>query len=76
MTDQVDTVAEILTLVLERPVAPGEAVFRQDEPKWDSLKHLEIIMALEAAFEVSFTADEMAGVKGSDDLLRKVGGRA
>lgn len=66
------TLAEILSLVLERPVAPGELVRREDEAKWDSLKHLEIIMAVESAFGASFTADEMAEVRSSEDLLWKV----
>jgi acyl carrier protein len=72
MNEQAESVlAEILTLVLERPVAAGEVVRRADEPKWDSLKHLEIIMAVEAAFGVSFTTDEMSSVSSSVDLARK-----
>ena len=66
------TLAEILTLVLERPVAPGEVVARSDEGKWDSLKHLEIIMAVEAAFGVNFTTEEMSAITSSTDLARKV----
>jgi acyl carrier protein len=73
MTDAAEaTLAEILSLVLERPVATGEDVRRTDESKWDSLKHLEIVMAVEAAFDVSFTSDEMAEVQGAAELLRKV----
>jgi acyl carrier protein len=49
-------------------------VQRADEAKWDSLKHLEIIMAVEAAFGVAFTAEEMASVQGSSDLLRRARG--
>jgi acyl carrier protein len=77
MTDTAEaTLAEILTLVLERPVAPGEDVRRADVAKWDSLKHLEIIMAVESAFDVSFSSEEMAGVQGAAEILRKVrGGR-
>lgn len=66
------TLAEILSMILERPVAPGEVVRRVDEPKWDSLKHLEIVMAVESAFDVSFTADEMGEIAGSPDLVRKL----
>ena len=50
MTDTAETIlSEILSLVLERSVAAGEDVRRIDEAKWDSLKHLEIVMAVEAA---------------------------
>jgi len=68
------TLAEILTLVLERPVAPAETVLREAEPKWDSLKHIEIVMAVEAAFGVSFSAEEMGALTGSADILQKIGG--
>lgn len=68
------TLAEILSLVLGRPIAVGEAVRRRDDATWDSLKHLEIVMAVEAAFGVSFNAEEMADVRGSEDLLRKARG--
>lgn len=73
MADPIDeTLAEILTLVLERPVAPGEAVAREGEAKWDSLKHLEIVFAVEAAFGVSFTAEEIAELKDAAGVKAKV----
>lgn len=73
MTDQVDEVlAEILGLALARAVAPGENLRRVDEPKWDSLKHIEIIFAVEGAFGVSFSPDEMAAVGAAADLRAKV----
>lgn len=76
MSDDAETIlAEILALALEREVRPGETVRRADEPKWDSLKHLEIVMAVEGALSVAFSTEEMAAVEGSDDLLRKVRAR-
>lgn len=75
MADFVDEgIAEILSLVLARPVSPGETLSRDDEPKWDSLKHLEIIFALEEAFDVAFSAEEIGSVKSSADLVAKVRG--
>lgn len=67
-----ETLAEILTVILERPVAPGENVRREDEVKWDSLKHLEIVFATEAAFGVSFSAEEIAEVQDVAGLKAKV----
>ena len=73
MADPIDDgIAEILTLALERPVAPGEAPTRDDEPRWDSLKHLEIIFAVEGAYGVSFSPEEIADVAGAADLRTKV----
>lgn len=67
-----ETLAEILSLVLERPIAPGEDLRREDEARWDSLKHLEIIFATEAAFGVSFSAEEIGEVMSIADLRAKV----
>ena len=73
MPDQLDAgIAEILTLVLGRPVAAGEDLKRADEAKWDSLKHLEIIFAVEGAYGVAFSAEEIGAVEGVADLKTKV----
>lgn len=73
MTDQIDTeIAEILSLTLGRPVSASEGLTREAEPKWDSLKHLEIIFAVEGAYGVSFTPEEIAEVAGAADLKAKV----
>jgi acyl carrier protein len=73
MSDPIDAqLAEILALALEREVAPGEELGREDETRWDSLKHLEIIFAVEDAFGVSFSADEIAAATCVADLRRKV----
>jgi len=73
MTERIDTeIAEILSLTLGRPVGAGEDLKRADEPKWDSLKHLEIIFAVEGAYGVSFSPDEIAAVASAADLRTKV----
>jgi len=72
MTSDVDTtLAEILSAVLKRPLAPGETVRRTDEPTWDSLRHLEIIFAIEAAFGVSFSPEEIAAANDLSALRSK-----
>jgi acyl carrier protein len=54
------TVEEIVADVLDMPV---EEITDETSPdttaRWDSLQHLNIIMALEEAFRVSFTTDEI-----------------
>lgn len=62
------TIADILSSVLGRPVAPGEAVTRETEERWDSLKHIEIIFALEAALGVRFTEEDIAAIHSAQDL--------
>ncbi len=73
MTERIDVeIAEILSLALGRPVAPSENLARADEPKWDSLKHLEIIFAVEGAYYVAFSPEEIAAIAGAADLKAKV----
>ena len=73
MTERIDAeIAEILSLILGRPVAAGENLKRADEAKWDSLKHLEIIFAVEGAYGVLFSPDEIAAVASAADLRTKV----
>jgi acyl carrier protein len=73
MTERIDAeIAEILSLILGRPVAAAENLKRADEAKWDSLKNLEIVFAVEAAYGVAFSADEIAAVSGVADLRAKV----
>ena len=54
------TVEGIIADVLDVPV---EKITDETSPdtldRWDSLQHLNIIMALEEAFRVSFTTDEI-----------------
>jgi len=63
MFDQIEEgVAEIVSLTLGRPIAPGDPLTRDDEPNWDSLKHLEIIFTIEAAFGVAFSPEEISAM--------------
>lgn len=75
MTDRIDIeIAEILSLALGRPAPVGQNLRREDEAKWDSLKHLEIIFAVEGAYGVSFSPEEIAAVQSAADLKAKVVG--
>ncbi len=59
MNDQTieGAVAEICAAVLGRPVGSGAS--RATEAGWDSLKHIQIIFAVEAHFGVLFTEEEI-----------------
>ncbi len=66
------TVRETLSVLLGRPVGPGEAVSREDEPAWDSLKHIEIVFALEGALGVRFDVAELAELDDVDSIVASV----
>lgn len=38
---------------------PVDDTNREDMPEWDSLKNIEILFALEEAFEVEFAEEEL-----------------
>lgn len=62
MGDPVD-LEGLLARVLKIPRAEIGADARQGSlPRWDSVTHVELITALEAAYGVSFTIPEIVGM--------------
>jgi len=51
------TVSEVLAIEVD------ENTSQKNCDKWDSLQHLNIIVALEDAFDVSFEPEEIASMK-------------
>jgi acyl carrier protein len=64
------TVRRTLAVVLGRPVAPGDPFLRADQPDWDSLKHIELVFALEDALGVRFEADELGELIDIASIVR------
>lgn len=54
------TVIDTISTVIKRPLHDGASARREDVPEWDSLKHIEIMFALEDAFGTEFSEDELA----------------
>jgi acyl carrier protein len=42
----------------------------QNTPKWDSLRHIEVIFAMENAFHVRFTMPEISGLRNLGDIRK------
>ncbi len=53
-------VCEVFSTVLERKIPTGEQVERSSEPRWDSLKHIELVFSVEEKFDVQFSEQEMS----------------
>jgi acyl carrier protein len=66
----------IMALVLKRPVGAGENVTRETEPRWDSLRHVELIFSIEDEFGVMFEEDELAELTNLHALVEAVGRRS
>ncbi|KPF85131.1 hypothetical protein IP70_13100 [alpha proteobacterium AAP38] len=67
-----DRVRRILSAVLESDYPPGTPVTREAEPKWDSLKHVEVIFAVEDEFGIQLDEDRMARIQSLDDIVKAV----
>jgi acyl carrier protein len=53
------TIRQIMSLLFERDIGPAEKVERELEPLWDSLHHVELLLALEGSFNLRFDEDEL-----------------
>jgi acyl carrier protein len=65
-------VAELLSITVGRQIRPKEAVTRDSEASWDSLKHVELIFMLEERFGVQFGEQEMAELRSSDRIVQAI----
>ena len=68
-------IRDILGAALGRPIAPGEPVVRAMEPRWDSLKHIEIVFSVEDAFDVQFDEAEIGSLDSLAALVTTVESR-
>ena len=50
------SLVEICSTVLEHPVMM--TVARANDPAWDSLRHMNLVLALEEAFGIAFTPEQ------------------
>lgn len=41
-----------------------------DVERWDSLNHINLVVALEEAFNITFTTEEIAGMANVGDLVK------
>jgi acyl carrier protein len=67
-----EAVADLLSISLERQVAREESVLRDSDPKWDSLKHVQLVLLLEEHFGVQFSEEEMGALRSSDEIVKAI----
>jgi acyl carrier protein len=65
-------VCKVLGVALEqgRPVGPGFC--REEHPAWDSLKHIEVIFALEDRFKVRFSEADMQQMDSVGKIAQRI----
>jgi acyl carrier protein len=52
------------------PTTLSEESNAQNTPRWDSLRHIEVVLAVESAFHVRFTMPEIASLRKLGDIRR------
>lgn len=57
------------------PESFSEHFAMQDHEQWDSLKHMELISALEDGFQVEFDFDEIIRMQDLDTIQRVLEGK-
>jgi acyl carrier protein len=68
-------VRELILLVLKVPADKYAALLRADVSEWDSLKHMELVFALEDRFGVEFREDEFAKLDSPSSIAAKIRAR-
>ena len=62
---------QLLAELLQIPVTKVTAdLAMKDLDVWDSLKHMEVIAALEQQFELQFTFEEIVSMRSVGDIKR------
>ena len=67
-------IIEIVSDVLAS-VEVSDLTSRQDTPEWNSLKHMEIIFAIEEEFEIQYSEEEMIAIASIGDIVDSIAGK-
>ena len=69
-----DRVRDVVARVMEVPPAEVLAASRQEEfAKWDSIRHLDLVMEIEAEFGCTLSMREATGLRSVPDILHVLG---
>ena len=71
-----ERVRHILGVVLEIPEKEiDEGLSAEQTTNWDSIRHLDLVMALEEAFGVSFSSEELGALTSYRAIVGALGQR-
>jgi acyl carrier protein len=65
-------VRDIFCGVLKDDFSGVDIIHRDETPRWDSLKHVELIFALEDEFDLQFTESELEELKSEAQVITKI----
>ena len=65
-----DKMEEIFTDIMDlKDIKLNDETFADDIEEWDSLSHIQIIVAIEKAFGIKFSSQEMITWKNVGDMV-------
>lgn len=67
-----EKVVAILSALLKRDLDPGTRITRENTDGWDSLKHVELLFAIEDEFEVEFDEYEQSELDSVSKIVSLV----
>lgn len=71
--DQIEEkVIFVLNALLKQQINKGADFTREEFSNWDSLKHIEIMFALEEEFEIEFCEDELVKLDSLSKIVDSV----
>jgi acyl carrier protein len=71
-----DRVNEVLRKVFDDPgLVVGPATTASDVDGWDSLSHVNVVVAIEAHFGIRFSQREALGFKTVGDMVQQIEGK-
>jgi acyl carrier protein len=65
-------VTTVLSTILQRQFETGAEITRKNTPNWDSLKHMEIMFALEDELNIEFSEEALAELDSADKIIDAV----
>ena len=68
-------VRDALAVALGHPVSPTEDVTQANDPAWDSMKHMELMLLLEEAFHVSLEPDDFVEMTSLERCVERIAAR-
>ena len=71
--DALDRVRSVFESVFGDAIAFAPSLQRLDEPLWTSLKHVELIIALEREFGIRLDGSDATDMVSIPDILERVG---
>lgn len=66
------TVLAVLSTILKRPFSDSTDITRQSTANWDSLKHIEIMFALEDELGTEFSEEELVSLDSVSKIVDAV----